>query len=514
VRRAAGAALVAALALAFARTDASAAYDDEPSGISAPSTTLARVRARYEHAHAKEHTRAMTIFEDWRLFADGTVGSYKVNRLGRDVRETTTLGPLTYARGVLRGVHWEQNRNGQVYTYPGVHEQREALSDHALRDPTDEHDVRLLGDAAALAAYVVEVNPPGGRHEWLYIDRRTGFVVRKEWIARRRLYTTTYDDYRLVDGIGEASRVRTVDSLGNEREQILVSRTFDTTPDPHDVDMPAARRFLEFPDKISDVRLPVRFVDGLAIVRVIVGRTGYDFLLDSGAAGIVVDPALVEQQQLDHYGQRIGATLGAFPEESTIVPQMTIGGLRMRNAVARVVAIPFRLDDRTHPMGLLGFDFFADAVVHVDFAKGIADAIAPDHARIPADAVAVTVGLDDKTQAVHLRAGTAAARVILDTGANRSVFETTFADRAEFSRESVTGPTRVHGIGGSATADPARIPSFDLGGIVTRDAIVDVSSADLGSDDIDGVLGTDLLRGYDLWFDDRAGAVYVRKSKR
>jgi hypothetical protein len=165
-------------------------------------------------------------------------------------------------------------------------------------------------------------------------------------------------------------------------------------------------------------------------------------------------------------------------------------------------------------MGLLGFDFFADAVVHVDFDRGIAEAIAPDHAHIPADAVAVAVGLDDKTPAVHLRAGTAPARVILDTGANRSVFETGFAERAEFSRESVTGPTRVHGIGGSAAADPARIPSFELGGIVTRDAIVDVSSADLGTDDIDGVLGTDLLRGYDLWFDDRAGAVYVRKSKR
>jgi len=236
---------------------------------------------------------AATILEDWRLFQDGTVGPYKVNRLGRDIRETTTLGPLTYERGVLHGVHWEQNRNGITFTYPGVHEQRDAISEHAFRDPTDERDVRLLGDANAYNAYVVEVNPTGGRRSWIYVDKRTGYTVRKEWVQRRRRYVSSYDDYHLVDGVPEPSRIRTVDSIGNEREQILVNRTFDTTPDPNDIEMPPARHVVEFPEKQTPVRLPVRFVNGLAVVRVIVGRTGYDFLLDSGAAGIVIDPSIV-----------------------------------------------------------------------------------------------------------------------------------------------------------------------------------------------------------------------------
>jgi hypothetical protein len=454
----------------------------------------------------------VTIFEDWRLFQDGTVGSFRAVRLGHDVRETTTLGPLVYERGVVRGVHWEQNRNGITFTYPGVHEARDALSDRAFRDPTDEHDVRLLGESALPSAYVVEVNPPGGRHEWLYLDKRTGYLLRKEWIQRRRRYTTTYDDYRLVDGVGEPSRVRTVDSLGNEREQILVGRSFDITPDPRDVDIPPSRRFLEFPEKQTAVRLPVRFVDGLAIVRVIVGRGAYDFLLDSGAAGIVVDPAVVEQQGLERYGQRIGATLGAFPETTTIVPQMSLAGLRMRNVVARVVAVPFHLDDHTHVMGLLGFDFFADAVIHVDVDKGLAEALVPEKFKPPADAGAVPIGLDDKTPAVRLRAANAVGRVVLDTGANRSVFEPEFADRADFGGSG--GGLHLFGIGGEASAETAHVPSLELGGVLTRDVVADVSDADLGTDDIDGVLGTDVLHEYDLWFDYRTSAVYVRKSKR
>ena len=492
---------------------APAAIDDEPGGLVPPSASLARVRALYERAHTHEHTRAATVEEDWRLFQDGTVGSYKVNRLGKDFRETTTLGPLSYERGMLRGTRWEQNRNGIVFTYPGVHDQRDTVSDRAFRDANDERDVHVIGDSPALAAHVVEVNPVSGRHEWLYIDKRSGNLVRREYVERRRRYTTTYDDYRSVDGVPEPSRVRTIDSLGNEREQILVTRQLDPSPDPRDIEIPPPRRVVEFAAGQSVVRLPVRFVNGLAVVRVIVGRSAYDFLLDSGAAGIVVDPTIVEQQGLERYGQRVGSTLGTFPESTTIVPQMTIGSLRMRGVVARVVKIPFRIDERTHIAGLLGFDFFADAVVHVNLVKSLAEAIAPDHFRAPSDASAVGIALDDKTPAVAARAGSTSGRVVLDTGANRTVFETAFAERGDFSPDRIASTMHVRGMGGFANAETTRVPTFEIGGLYVREATADVANADLGSEDVDGIIGNDLLRSYDLWFDYRASAVYVRRAK-
>ena len=509
--------LLVAIAITAVRASAvpaAAAVDDEPSGLVASNATLAHVRVLYDRAHTHEHTRAATVIEDWRLFQDDTVGSYRVDRLGKDVREITTLGPLVYLHGVRGAVHWEQNRNGIVYTYPGVHELRDAISERAFRDPADDRDVRLLGESLALNAYVVEVNPPTGRHEWLFIDKRTGYLSRREYVERRRRYATSYDDYKLVEGVPEPSRTRTVDSLGNEREQILVSRTLDTTPDVRDVDIPPPRRVVEFPEKQTAIRLPVRFVNGLAIVRVIVGRVGYDFLLDSGAAGIVIDPSVAQQQGLERYGQRLGSTLGTFPESTTIVPQMTIGELRMRNVVCRLVSVPFRVDDRVHLAGLLGFDFFADAVVHVDLQHNLAEAISPDHFRAPADAATVNVGLDDKTPAVSARVGNAPGRVVLDTGANRTVFETAFAERGDFSPDRVASTMHVRGMGGYASAEPTRVPTFELGGIWMREATADVSNADLGTEDVDGVVGTDLLRSYELWFDYRANAVYVRKAKR
>ncbi|GAC1585139.1 MAG: hypothetical protein NVS3B7_20210 [Candidatus Elarobacter sp.] len=497
-----------------AATPASAGIDDEPAGLISPSTSLAKVRALYERSHQREHGRAATVEEDWRLFQDGTVGSYKVNRLGKDIRETTTLGPLSYERGILRGQHWEQNRNGVTFTYSGVHEQRDVVSERAFRDAGNDRDVRLAGESVALSAYVVEVNPASGRHQWLYVDKRTGYVLRRERIERRRRYITTYDDYKLVEGVPEPSRIRQTDSLGNEREQILISRTLDETPAIRDVEVPSSRRVVEFPEKQAVVRLPVRFVNGLAVARVVVARTAYDFLLDSGAAGIVVDPSLVEQQNLELYGRRIGATLGTFPESTTIVPQMSIGGLRMRNVVARVVTVPFRVDQRTHIVGLLGFDFFADTVVHVNVDRNLAEALPPERFRPPADTTGVAIALDDKTPAVRARAGTATGRVVLDTGANRSVFETSFAERGDFAPPGSANTQRVRGMGGFANAEPTRIPMFELGGIATREVTADVSNADLGTEDVDAIIGSDLLRTYDLWFDYRAAAVYLRRSRR
>jgi predicted aspartyl protease len=500
-------------ALVFTAAPVLAAIDDEPGGLVPSSATLAHVRALYDRSR-RDHTRNATIIEDWRLFQDGTVGSFKVNRLGKDVRETTSLGPLTYERGVYHGVHWEQNRNGITFTYAGVHEQRDAVSDRAFRDPAEDRTVRVIGDSPAFNAYVVEVNPPAGRHEWLFIDKRTGNIARREYVERRRRYTSTYDDYRPVDGVPEPSRVRTTDTLGNEREQILASRTLDTTPDQRDVEMPPSRRVVEFPARETVVRLPVRVVNGLAVVRVIVGRGAYDFLLDSGAAGIVIDPFVVEQQGLETYGKRVGATVGTFPETTTIVPQMTIGGLRMRNVVTRVVQVPFHIDNHTRLAGLLGFDFFADAVVHVDLHKSLAEVISPEHFRAPADTSAVALALDDKTPAVHARAGSANGRVVLDTGANRTVFETAFAERGDFSPDRVASTMHVRGMGGFASAETTRVPAFELGGIWTRDAMADVSNVDLGTEDVDGVVGTDLLRSYELWFDYRGGLVHLRRTKR
>jgi hypothetical protein len=475
------------------------------------------VHALYARSHGGERTRAATIIEEWRLVQDKMTGTYRVWRLGKDERDVTNLGPFVSEAGVRGGVHWQQTRNGITYTYAGVHEARDAVSERTwqLGVTDDAQALRLIGESVSLSAYVVEIEPPAGRHEWLFIDKNSGNVVRREAVAKNRRITTIFEDFRTFDGIPEPSRVRQIDSLGNERDLTLLSRTLDLTPDPKDVDItPTRHTLVEFPYGTTALHLPVRFVNGLPVVRVRIGLRFYDFLLDAGAAGIIVDPSVLDDAHLDTYGAHIGSTIGTFNETTSIVPALAVGSLKMHGVVVRAVSVPFRLDDRTRIAGLLGFDFFADTVVHLDIDHGTLDAYLPSAFRPPPDVTAVALALDDRTPAVRARIDGTFGRMVADTGANRSIISTAFATRADAAPDPGASVARFRSVGGTATAEAVHLKSFDLGGIAVADPVVDVSGADLGYEDVDGTAGTDLLHAYDLFFDYRSAQLYVRRTRR
>jgi len=506
--------LVALVALGI-QSGASAALLSEPRDLIPTSSTLSRVHTLYARTHARERSSHLEVIEDWHLVQDGMSGTFRVHRLGRDYRETTILGPLSYENGMHAGVRWQTNRNGITFAFAGFHE-RDAISDRIFEGPLrSDRDEKLIGESVQESAYVIEVNPPGGRHEWMYIDKHTGLLSRRDRLEKHRRFSTSYVDYKYYDGVAEPSKIKSIDSFGNEREQTLTSRTYDWTPDLRDVEIPTKHRdFVEFPANVNTVRLPGRFVNGLFVVRVGINGKPYDFLLDSGAAGIVIDPSIAEQAGIERFGNRIGATIGSYVESTAIVTTLSVGALKMQRVVTRVVPVPFRIDERTRVVGLLGFDFFADAIIHVDYDRGIAEAIDMPGFHAPENMTTVALALDDKTPTVKAHVGNALARLTIDTGANRTLVFAGFADRADLSSERIAATTRFRGVGGMGNGEMARLRNFEFANVALTDTPVEISSDDFGSEDIDGILGADLLKNYDVYFNYPAAQVYVRRARR
>jgi predicted aspartyl protease len=469
----------------------------------------------YERAQGKDKEHTAEVVEDWKLFQDNMQGTFRTRRYLTNYIETTTLGPLTYLNGARNTLHWQQNRNGLTIPYSGLHE-RDAISERAfdLVAP-DRPEVHVLGESPAFGAYVIEVDPSQGRHEWIFIDKRTGEMTRRERVERGRRYMTTYENFRTFDGDPMATRVHTVDSLGNERDQQLIARTVDPTPDLHDFDPPPNRRtFVEFPAHAGAVRLPARLVNGLFVVRVNIANHGYDFLLDTGAAGIVLDTQLAESLSLERYGSKNGNTVGTYLESTSIVPEMTIGPLRMQRVVTRVVPLPFHAEGSTRIVGLLGFDFFDDLVAHIDYADASVDVMPWEAFAKPSGTQIVPLALDDKTPLarVHIDDGVT-ARLTIDTGANRTLVFSDFAERAALPYDRLDTTVRFRAVGGIGSGGLGKLRSIDVGTFQLDKPTVEISPDTFGTEDTDGVLGSDVLRALDVWFDFRGTQAFVRRSK-
>ena len=225
--------LAAALAVMLLGADADVKDDgtSPPPGITATKTTLAVVLALRRKAVGKlTPGLAKTSSEQWTVHAEGLDGVSSDVTSGKDDRDDETLGPLHSASGTFAGKSWHQNQNGEVVIEHDLHHLDDTTR-HSL--VTADKNVALLGTTAAPDAYVVRVAPPGGYLEYLYYDRTTGNLVRKEVASRGRRHVSVYSDFRTTAGITAAWHQHTSDGrIENDGDYTRTSLRRSRFPPP------------------------------------------------------------------------------------------------------------------------------------------------------------------------------------------------------------------------------------------------------------------------------------------
>lgn len=507
-----------------------ATLDAPPPGIAPVSISLKDVLAAFVRSNGRPARGTEVRARSWTIAAFGLAGTSSQIADGDDDRTTITLGPFTESRGAYGGKRWRQNANGLTVAVTGVH-QRDAVDDRALDQAErtgQAAGVALLGETKSpVDAYVVQVDPLGGRREWLYFEAASGRLVRKEAIVVDRRVVTTFDDFRTTDGITQAWHYRMDDGRPANVEDWHQTTERAMPPAAATQLVPPAGRgsIVGFGAATGPVRLPARLINGKIVVRVDVANRGLDFLLDSGASNIVFDERLVKALGLSTYGRSVRSTAGSYQESAALVPEMQVGELTMRSVA--VTSLPFenRPANGTMVVGLLGFDFLDSVVLRIDYEHGTLDAFpASNPPQIPPTAVELPAALDDGVPDVRAKVGgTQADHFILDTGATSGVIFSSFADaHADAVRDRGLGTQLLNahpfqfagGVGGTLHVTPTQVASFGVADSQFENFLAYIvrGNRSYEGEDEDGLLGYDYLKYFTVYLDYRRERVLLVRN--
>jgi len=441
---------------------------------------------------------------------NGVTGSEVRARFGKDFRDHVTLGPIPTARGSFGGVDWRQNANGETI-----------VNASQPVEPVDEATTSVVTHVTTpTELYVIARLTSQGHGVKEYVDPSTWHIVRLDNISATETTTTTYSDFRSTAGFTRAWHRLTSD--GHPENTVDASITADDAGPigPDRLAVPKdTRALVGFPDGRTSVKLPVRYLSqfGKFVVRVVVGGRGLDFLLDSGASGIVVDRDVAQSLGLKEYDTYSNAAnAGRYVGTTTIVPAMAIGDLTMHDVVVSTTPNIGIGGEDFKVVGLLGFDFIRSVALKLDYANGTVTANLPSSFSPPISEhridIDVRLGSSTPETSVTIN-GAVGTRFTLDTGGVGALMITDYFRRrypdAVVDEHRQSAIMQFRGVGGGFQAKRVKLAEYDIGGtpFVHSGAFVIASTTSYGRDE-DGIIGPDLLRIFTVYLDYADAKVY------
>lgn len=477
--------------------------------------SVATILAAYDKAtHAEDLT---TFVAEGTLAGEGLTGTYRVVRDGMNQREDDNLGPRHETTLQLGERVFVRNANGNVRELRGYLRRRVLTED--LLDSGDfvKHPElsRFLGwgDVGQIKAWRLEVNAQGGEPETLWIDPSTGLPLRLEYLDGDGPSYVDYSDWRDVKGRKIA--FRNVITDGDHRFDTIQQTTSVAIGDPVDPTTfaPLVARALDT-DRVHVVPLVERY--GHVGVTVRIANKDWFFILDTGAQSILVDGSVLRAAGIA--GQGAMEVRGAGRSgglEAAILPRLEIDGARMDDVVVSSLDLSRDLAGGMKIDGILGYPFFASALVELDFTNhvlrfGPPGSFVPNGTRIALD---VDRELAEATFELN---GRIDAPFIIDTGnSSEMLLYRPFLDAHPGVVPFSATASWNYGIGGSnatyrSSLDDLRIAEFHL---YHRNVDVVLASSGAFADRVDaGNVGLGVLRNFDTTFDLGAASMYLAPS--
>ncbi len=481
-----------------------------PTGVRPTAAVIADVLAAHDRSIAAAPAAYRMRREHWTYVNGSHRFPVTVSVRGDDVRADVSIDGAIYSAGRTGGVRWRADANGITH---GV--QADLQGDAADRLPEalfpfDPHDCELIGEAVGDApSWVVRYASAGDRPQFFFIDKTSGEIVKS--ISRKGgvVITIAFDRFDAADGPLRPRHWIVSDGDGRHAIDATVDSVTPAQIAVEEVSFPSKlqrRTFTPVDTSMDRVPLAAEFLptQHIQVEVAIDGRKG-TFILDTGTASITLGE------------DAAGALPGGSILEHATVPTFDVGGLRMENV--SVLTLPFGRGIS----GILGYDFFFGHIVHIDYANKkvevlshrLGDAVFGDPANTVVEAN-VDQGLPIARVALD---GIDNDGFALDTGSQRVVVLQPFLRRfpdelsKHWSRRGIMVRDFDY-LEGSINAVNYIVPSVVFGPVRFENFHVYSEVPDELPEALeipfDGILGSDVLHNFELWFDFDNGRLAMR----
>jgi predicted aspartyl protease len=477
-----------------------------------PVTTIIAAYDRATHADEMK-----TFAAEGTLAGQGLTGTFRVVRDGTNEREDDVLGPRRESSLRVGDRLYMRNANGNVRELRG-YLRRRALTEMIVDSGefVKRPDLTRFagwGDYGTVKAWRLEVKAPGGEPETLWIDPASGLPLRMEYLDGDGSSFVDYADWRDVKGRKIPFRNTLTD--GDHRFDTVQQTTSVRVDEPVDpVNFAAFAPRTLAADRIHVVPLVER---GSHVgVNVRIADKDWFFLLDTGAQSILLDTAVLKAAGITGQGamEVRGAARSGGLTVATL-PHLEIDGASMDDVVVSSLDIARNLGGGLKIDGILGYPFFASAVVEMDFAKhqmrfGPPGSFVPQGTQIGLD---VDRELAEATLRVNDRLD---APFIVDTGnSGEMLLYRPFLEAHPGIVPFSAAASINYGIGGANATYHTSLDAVRMGGYDLFHRNVDVVLAKDGAfaDRVDaGNIGLGVLRNFVATFDIGNAAMYLEPS--
>ncbi|HZY39438.1 MAG TPA: aspartyl protease family protein [Mucilaginibacter sp.] len=274
------------------------------------------------------------------------------------------------------------------------------------------------------------------------------------------------------------------------------------------------------------VTIPFHLVRNLVIVQVKINNKGpFNFIMDTGAGlTIITDPTLIDSVNISN--KRIlrltGCGHGAYIEAYvTSALNIQIPGLTSHNVEAAILkedrfGLSNYLGMPIH--GLLGYDFFCNLAVKVDFSDSTVTCYRSKEERLFKKGEKIPISVEDHKPyllaKVHLPDGSVKeTKLVIDLGAGHPLSLDKLADQHQLPRNFIAANLGM-GFNGPISGYLSRINEIDIGKYDIKNLISSFPEEDSlkwGIDaNRDGNLGIGLLKRFVVVFDYPGNAIYLK----